>query len=134
MLAEDYESELAEIRPRLQELVEFKVEQDNLIYDHERSNISKHMNTFTASIDTKEDMYNLDINHLMMSNAENDMNNRINTVKTEMNKSYENIIHEFNNNPKVNSSYDYNTNLRSNGFNNNYDKIRNNNQLDANRS
>jgi len=70
----------------------------------------------------------------MMSNAENDMNNRINTVKTEMNKSYENIIHEFNNNPKVNSSYDYNTNLRSNGFNNNYDKIRNNNQLDANRS
>jgi len=62
------------------------------------------MNTFTASIDTKEDMYNLDINHLMMSTAEKDMNNRINTVKTEMNKSYENIIHEFNNNPKVSTS------------------------------
>lgn len=36
-----------------------------------------------------------------MSTAEQDMSNRIQSVKNEMNKSYENIINEFNVNPKV---------------------------------
>jgi len=48
---------------------------------------SKYIDTFTASIDTKEDIYNLDVNHLLMSVAEKDMSNHIQVVKDEMNKS-----------------------------------------------
>jgi len=85
LLAEDLEIELSDVRPKLQDLIDFKVEHDNLYMDNIRQ--SKYVDTFTASIDTKEDMHNLDVNHLLMSTAEKNMSNHIQSVKVEMNKS-----------------------------------------------
>jgi len=87
-----------------------------MLHDKNRGSL---YNTFTASVDTNEDLRNLNINQFMMSTAEKDMSNHIQVVKNELNKSFENVINDFNSfNINVNTNQNSNKNIIPDNKNN----------------